>query len=386
MRKRIALLALLLLLAGACMFGDTVDLTALEMDLSTLFTSIGQDLTPQLHQVALSGNDLVGEARLRGLTRVYLVVPGVSATVIDGVGHVLNSDDSKLWSFTLISIPDLIADAIAGSDDTTSDIYHMATEKAFPLPSLRVGVGFPLPFGMEFLGSGMYLPRSLVDLGLSYAGEDVSSKVEALGLELDMLTVGGVLRKNILSDKRGFFRPSLSLGASYTYSHFKLALNDFSLDALGVDPDTPQLGGTLDMAGATSFETTVQSFGALVYLSKNILWVLTPFAKLGAYYHVNNYASNLDVTATFTPDDDESTPEDESADVEVQDLNVPVSIRSADVSFLVSGGFEIRVLPITISTCLTLDLERPVITIDELDLNGFTLNGLSATLSLRLQI
>jgi hypothetical protein len=393
--RKVRVLAAALLLAAVLapiQTQEVVNLDALNTDISTLFTALGRDIMPALHRAALAGNDLVGEAQLRSLSKkkrgFYVAIPGVTATILDGVaGGVLNSTDPDLWKFTIINIPGIIEESI-GTTGTTADIYSMATDKAAPLPALNLGLGFPLPWGTELLLNGFYLPGALVEWGVGFAGEDISSKFTAVDPQIDMITVGGIFRKNILSDRKGFWRPSLSIGASYIYSHFGFKLNQFSLSALDVEVTDEDTGGMgdLTMDGELGFSTTAHSFGAIVHVSKTLLWILTPFAKFGAYYHINSYSSDFAVDATLSKEDDPLTTTVDESSVINQKLDAPVDLSTADVSFLASTGLEIKILPITISTCLTLDLEQPLIDVDEFALNGFRLNGLSATASFRIQI
>jgi hypothetical protein len=366
------------------------DFGLLGSDLKTVFTGIGRDITPRLHQMALSGNDLVGEARLRGLTRFYVSVAGVNLTTMDGLGSVLTSPDT-VWKFDLVSIPNIIQSALGEADDI-SDYFNLATAQAMALPSLRLGLGFPLPFGLELLANGMYVPAVLVDMGLGLAGDVIPASLKE-GITFGMLTAGGILRKPILSDKRGLLRPSLSLGLSYTYSTFQLELDNFNLGALlaSDDPDVKsplniEGLGNLNMTGEVGFTTTTHTIGAIVHISKTLLWTLTPFAKFGAYYHFSDYESVLQVEATLRDDngDDLITPATLDASTGI--------IRIADVSFIVSGGLEVKLLPITLTTSLSLDLERPVVGIPPiadlmaLKFTDLYLNGLSITVALRLQI
>jgi hypothetical protein len=388
-KRRAPAFILFFTLAAGALAAETspIDLTALNADIATLFSSIGQDLSPRLHQIAMSGNDLVGEARLRGLTRFSLSLAGVSLSTIDGVAKVMDSTDPDLWKFSLISIPTLVKDSL--TDPTAQDAFSMVTGGVVPWPAIRVGLGLPLPGNLEILGNGFYMSKALVDMGLSLTGISLPAglDLDAMGADLQMLTIGAMLRKPILSDKRGFFRPSLSLGASYTYSKFDFTVDDFTLDALGMDPIAMEGMGKLTMAGKTGFHTQIHSLGAVLHVSKTILWALTPFAKFGAYYHISDYSSEFNVTATVTPDDP-------AASAINQELDAPVSIHSEDVSFIASTGLEVKLLPITITVCGSLDLERPVVEIPSIDLGSldtipldeFKLNGLGLTAAIRIQI
>lgn len=386
-----ALILVLSLAAGAFAQEESpIDLTALNADITTLFTSLGRDLSPRLHQIAMSGNDLVGEARLRGLTRFTLSAAGVSLTAMDGFGKALAvdpADDPDYWKFSLISIPALIEENLASAGSMAEDGFGLATGGAFPMPVLRFGMGFPLPGKLEFLGNGFYLSMALAEKGAGLFGLALPESISGLGADLQMITAGAIIRKPILSDKKGFWRPSLSVGASYTYSKFDFAVDEFSLDAMGMDPIAIEGMGDLTMDGSMGFHTQINSLGAIVHLSKTIFWVLTPFAKLGVYYHISDYESSFKVSAVVTP-------EDVGDDPITQELDAPVRIHSEDVSFIASSGLEVKLLPITLTLCASLDLERPVVEIPAIDLGDMgmdsfksvKLNGLGLTAALRIQI
>jgi hypothetical protein len=359
------------------------DLGNLETDLKTVFLGIGREITPRLHQMALSGNDLMGEAKLRGLTGFYFSIAGLNISTLDGIGSVLTADGTD-WKFDLISIPDIIKDALGEGGDAET-YFNTATKQAMALPSLRIGFGFPLPLGLELLANGIYLPPSLVEMGFGLAGEGVPTALKS-GTTLDMFTLGGIIRKPILSDKRGFLRPSLSLGASYTYSSFAFGLPKFNINDLvdgGIDLDDL---GTLNMAGNVQFATKSQSIGAIVHLSKTFFWILTPFVKAGAYYHFSEYESVFVVKASGT---------DAQGNVTLTERTLDAStgiIKTNDVSMILSGGLEIKLPPVVLTTTVSLDLERPVVGMPPIsdltsgNFSGLTLNGLSIMLALRLQI
>ncbi|MFZ4617256.1 MAG: hypothetical protein ACOYM2_13795, partial [Rectinemataceae bacterium] len=206
-----------------------------------------------------------------------------------------------------------------------------------------------------------------------------------LGVQLGMLTAGGILRKTIFSEARGFLWPSVSIGASYTYSKFDFAVDNFSLTALGMDPFPVSGLGTLALDGNLGFHTEVQSYGAVFHVSKTLLWFMTPFAKVGAYYHVSDYSSAFNVKATITP-----TPTDPptvpAPDPIIQSLDAPVILHEENISLIASAGLEVKILPVTLTVCASLDLDRPVVEFTAPALNGFKVNGLGVTAALRIQI
>jgi hypothetical protein len=201
-----------------------------------------------------------------------------------------------------------------------------------------------------------------------------------------MFTLGGIIRKPILSDKRGLLRPSLSLGASYTYSSFTFGLPNFNINDLVDEPIDLGDMGTLNMAGEVKFATKTQTIGGIVHLSKTFFWFLTPFVKAGAYYHSSEYESVFIVKASGSDADGNTTLSERQLDASTG------IIKINDVSIIVSGGLELKLLPITLTTTFSLDLERPVVGLPPIsdltsaDFSGLTLNGLSVMLALRVQI
>ena len=358
-----------------------IDLSQLNADVTTLFSSIGQNLAPHLHELAVSGNDLVGEADLRGPLGITVTVAGLSVETMDGIAKVLGTTSSSVWKFSLLSIPSLVQSNVG-----SSGFYSMATTSAFAWPAPRFGIGVSLPLGFDFLGNGFYFSTSLVNSALGATGISLPFSLTTLGANLDMLSAGGVVRKSILSDTKGFWRPSASVGVSYNWSSFNFTVDNFSLGAFGVSDPVLQGLGTLSMSGKLGFHSRVQTFGALFQVSKSILWVLTPYAKVGAYYHITDYNSNFDVTAVVTP----ST---STGSTITQALSAPVAIHSEDASLVVSGGMEVKVLVAVLTIGTSLDLERPIVQLPSLSnlssaslISGTTLNGLGLTLALRVQI
>ncbi len=375
-----------LAIGGFAQSSSPIDLTALNSDVTTLFTSIGQDLGPHLHELAISGNELVGEADLRGPLGMSITLAGLSLETMDGFAKVLGTNSSDVWKFSLLSIPSLVQSNIASSGGTVASGYTMATTSAMPWPAMRLGFGVSLPAGFEVLGSGFYFSTSLINAALGATGISLPLNLNSLGANLDLLSAGGLVRKSILSDRKGFFRPSISIGASYNWSSFDFTVDKFSLDALGVT--APELSGlgTLSMSGNLGFHSHVQTFGAIFHVSKTLLWVLTPYAKVGAYYHLTDYSSNFDVTAVVTPTDPAATPISQS-------LSAPVTIHSEDASLVLSGGLEVKILVAVLTLGASLDLERPVVQLPSLAnldpaalMAGTKLNGLGLTLALRMQI
>lgn len=371
--KKVLLVTLAVILVFPGLWGQTapttsvLDLTPLNADMNTIFTGIGHDLLPALGRTAISGNDIVGAAELKGFSGAYVAIAGLSLQTMDGAAKVLNDPNqaSDTWKFTLLPIPATIK-------SFTTDIasyYNLITQRAFALPSVRIGVGTPLPFGFELLANGVFLPPQLVD---TIKGLDSSGMVSKLGPTLDFLTVGGVLRKVVLSEKKKG-SPSLSLGLGYVYSHYKLGVSNFSLDSLMSKPLDVAGFGTLGINGKVGFAATTNAYGAVFGLSKT-LFIFRPFLKAQAYYHESHYVSEFEVNAKVSQG---------STVLVEQGLSAPVDLWDKDLSFAGSVGFELALPVIVLSFSVSADMERPIAVIGTLD--ELKLNGVGANIGLRLQ-
>ncbi|MDA8411646.1 MAG: hypothetical protein M0001_14835 [Treponema sp.] len=382
-RSKVLAFFLLVPLAFGAFAQSLLDFSALNTDVTTLFTSIGQDLSPRLHQLAISGNDFVGEAKLKGRVGLTLTFAGVSIATMDGFSKALGSNSPNVWKFSLLSIPNLV------SANMPADVFTMATTNAFAIPAFRFGAGLALPGGFEAFANGFYLSTAMTESAVNAFGASMPIDLKKLGADMGVLSAGGLVRKVILSDSTGYFTPSVSLGLSYTYSSFDFSVSNFSFGGIGMQAPVLQGLGTIDMSGSLGFHSRVNTIGALFSASKTVLWVLTPFAKVGAYYHITDYSSNFDVKATVTS----ATTSTTSATTISQTLSAPVSLHSEDASLVLSGGLEVKIVAAVLTIATSLDLERPIVQLPSLSnlssaslISGTTLNGLGLTLALRVQI
>jgi len=128
-------------LVFTCAFAQVsmINLDALNTDMGTLFSGLGADLSPSINAVARSGDSLVGAAELPGKSGIYVSFLGLGVTSMDGVGKVLGTSDADTWKFQLLPIPSLITSALGASDTSVTDTFSTITQKAFALPSIRMG-------------------------------------------------------------------------------------------------------------------------------------------------------------------------------------------------------------------------------------------------------
>ena len=378
--RRVAAILVLAAAVSTAFAQEAINLAPLNEDVNTLFNSVGRDVVPSLNALARSGDVIVGAAELRGFSGAYLTVLGVNIASMDGLGGVLGDTSTETWKFELLPIPTLLANALGTGE--TADMIQALTTQAMGLPAIRLGLGFPVYAGFEVLMNGFYLPPALVTWGVGMAGADTAAMIEDLGLAVDMLSAGITVRKVILSERKATWRPALSIGLGYDYASFGLDVPAFDLDALLDDPIDVGGLGTLSMTGNTSFNTAVHSAGITLAMSKTLLYVFRPFIKASAFYHHASYQSAFEVTAVVTLPDDGDPATDDFIE---QSLSAPVTITRDDLSVFASAGIEFAFPILVITLAATVDMERPVLDIDSFDLGGFTLNGIGATVALRLQ-
>ncbi len=335
---------LIFMLVVKCIFisaqeQEIINLTPLGEDLTTLFSGIGQDVIPLLHQNSISG-DIYGEAEIdEVILPFYISIPSISISTTDGIATVLG-DETQEWKLEIAKLPNLVNQALA--DDETQNYYDL-TQRIFALPTLKMGLGFKLPKGFELHLSGIYLPPI-----------DFSSFVPELGsLTLDIVDVGVKVRKTIFPDKG--FRPAFSIGAHYFYSTFILDYTFESLTDIMDERLNIEGFGDLDLGGNFRVDTSVQSFGLDFHLSKRLLF-LTPFVKLSptVYYSAMSTNANLDATLYGEGTDVSSTQ---------TKLKSGGQVDGNGLALFASTGLEIRLFFFAIHLSVTADLQNPILEI-----------------------
>ena len=146
------------------------------------------------------------------------------------------------------------------------------------------------------------------------------------GLELSHLNVGVRLRKTLLQDTGGF--PALSVGAGYNYSDF-----NFKFPLAVTQPIS---GQDLNLEGDISLATGLHTAGVDVALSKRLAFFI-PFISISGWYQMTNLVAAADFQATLGP-----------VEAPLLDENIAPSatLSIQDLSFLLRGGFELKLGPV----------------------------------------
>jgi hypothetical protein len=369
--RKLPLLVAALIFAFGCglAYSDSPSLLApIEGDFHALMLDIGSTITPNLQSMALSGNS-IGEASINTFTFQLL---GVGLSTFDGIANILH-DSSYPWQFVL-PLSSLVSTAI-GTTGTTKDIFDMSGN-AFGIPSFQFALGIPVGAGFEVIGSGLWIPKEVVDWAVpaigGMIGGTTATMLSGLDPELSVINAGLKVRKVFIKDSG--WAPALSASLGFMYSDFLLGVKVPSLAGI--------LGKTINIAGVGDLEANVSkmniatktfSYGLEFNLSKR-LFILTPFARVAAWYQSSTYLSDVAMTATVTGTGTPLT----------QSISSKVEKAINDLSLYTTAGCDLNIFGVVLSPSLTLDLENPVIDIKSLTLSGFTLNGVMFNVGLRL--
>lgn len=350
----------------------SLDLTPLRKDFTTLLEGLGDEIVPYLHQAALSGN-IVGEAQLGPFPRFSVTLLSAGSTFSDGIGAFIDPANPELWALEIFRIPELIQELVDGAGEAAADLYD-TTKRIFAYPALRFGFGIGIAHGFEVLVNGFYLPKALNGPLFGLVEHDTDGTLHALEPEFEMLTASFMIRKVILSERKGSLRPALSAGAGYTYAHFRLAMTGFDLSAVTEEPIDFGGMGTLGMNGTIALETSSHTGGVELHLSKRLL-VFTPYIKFGSWFHTARYAADAALTATVT---------NEQAAAQT-DILTAAETTYTDFSFLVTGGLELKIFSFILSSNLSIDLQDSEFSPGNFSLEELSLNRVTVNLGARLQ-
>lgn len=371
--KRVVLTTILVLFVVVGGFAQLINLSPLSEDFESLFAGIGREVAPSLQQIALAG-DIVGEAELGGFPHFSLTLPGIGVTLTSGIGKSM-SDPTVDWKFFL-AFPELINTALAAVPDAQQ--YYDLTKVIFPFPSVRLGLGFGLFGGLELLFNGFAIPQMLVDTVAGMVNIPAVSNAT-----LDIMNVGARLRKVFLRDEG--LAPAISAGIGYTYAHFNVGYQFSSLtDIIGGPLDLDVV--TLDLGGNFLISTLIHSVGMDFHVSKR-LFLLTPFLKISPWYHWTTFTTNLDLTATAAAADEAA-----AGAAQTVELAANPQVSLSDLSVYVTGGLEVKLLILVLSTSVTVNLENPIVSIPKLvstpflELDESVLHGVTANVGIRIQL
>lgn len=249
-----------------------------------------------------------------GDSRFYF---GFSAGAILSDGILVFVDDPDY--FDLLDVGGLVNTMLSElGDESISGLYETA-KTLFPYPNLRLALGVRLFAGIETLLTFSIIPQAIADIIVGFVPD-------MAGLELSHMNIGVRLRKTLLQDTGGF--PALSVGAGYNYSDFNFK---FPLEFT-----QPISGQDLNLAGDISLATGLHTAGVDVALSKRLAFFI-PFISISGWYQMTNLVAAADFQATLGP-------------VEAPLLDETIAPEATrliqDLSFLLRGGFELKLGPI----------------------------------------
>ncbi len=256
-------------------FSQSQPFTGLQNDFSHVLFNLGEEIVPTLQQNDLSGVG-IGQATLNGS---HFFISLTAGTVVsNGLLKFRNETD---WN--TLDLQSLL-NSIVPSSGTGRDLYNLSATM-MPYPTLKVAAGVALPWKFELLGSGFYLPQSLGQalMNMALSNNGATGSLDATNFVIR-------LRRGLLEDHG--WTPALSLGVGYSYSHLDLAMSLKSYQQ--------QISGqSVNIAGDISASTAVNSWGADLTVSKDLLFI-TPFVNLGLWYQNAAYDSNANLTVTVT--------------------------------------------------------------------------------------
>jgi hypothetical protein len=322
-------------------------------DFATLVSGIGRSTLPQLQQIALSG-DIVGQAELHGLS---FSLVGTGATFGPGPFSILGADKST-WKFVL-ALPDLLNDVVPSSG--IGHTIYEATQNTFYYPSIKLGLGFPITAGFEFLANGFYMPQALTDVA--------SKSINGITPKFSILNVNGKVRKVLLRDSGPF--PAISLGVGYDYSSVDVGAKVDDLSKMNNDKLFDLNGiGTMNLTnGIVEVKTQVQSFGLDLNLSKRLAGIFIPFVRLSEYYQDASYDGNVNLVATIYPT---------AGGKSVTTIKTHPKYTAQSFQTYLSGGLEIALGPMVLHSGVAANL-------GQLNAADGKIDGISANAGLRLQ-
>ncbi len=329
-------------------------------DFEALMVGITRDAAPNLQMSALSGN-IIGDA---DIDRFTFFLPSIGVTVTDGIASILETGAHE-WEF-LVPIPGIV-NTVIGDDAETLDTVQALESRFFPLLSLKLGVGIPLPSDMDLIVSGMYIPPAVTEALLKQAGEDIASQ----GIGFSMLNFGFEVRKALIKDGKG--TPALSLGGLYNFGSFNLAVSDLSLLKLTGGDGVDVSGQNLDLNGSMEYKTSIHNIGFDLHVSKHLAF-FTPYAKLSGVYQYAKASADTNLEAQLG---------DTATDIIPIKTN-PVVIIS-NFSTLATIGYELKVLAFVFNTNAMIDLARAELDISDFSLTGITGRGISLNMGVRWQ-
>jgi len=359
MKRIVAAFVLLSVLAISI---EAQDLNGFANDFEALMVGVTRDAASNLQISALSGN-IIGDADLDRFTFFF---PSVGITVTDGIAPILETG-AYPWEF-MLEMPAIINTAV-GDDAEMKENIKALESRFFPLMSMKMGFGIPLPSDMDLIVTGMYIPPAVTEALLKQAGEDIASQ----GIGFSTLNFGVEVRKTLLKDGKGI--PALSLGGLYNFGAFNLEVSDLSLAKL-TDGGVDVSGQTLDLNGLMEYKTSIHNIGFDLHVSKHLAF-FTPYAKLSGVYQYAKASTDTDMLATLST----------STGTVINEIKIKTSpvVVISNFSTLATLGYELKLLAFVLNTNAMIDLARFNLDISDFSLTGVTGRGFSLNMGVRWQ-
>ncbi len=342
---------------------EAQDLNGFANDFEALMVGVTRDAAPNLQMSALSGN-IIGDADLDRLTFFF---PSIGITVTDGFASILEPD-AYGWEF-LLEMPAII-NTIVGDDLKMKENINALESRFFPLMSMKMGFGIPLPSDMDLIVTGMFIPPAVTEALLKQAGDDIASQ----GIGFSTLNFGVEVRKALLKDGKG--SPALSLGGLYNFGAFNLEVSDLSLLKLTGGSGVDVGGQNLDLNGSMEYKTSIHNIGFDLHVSKHLLF-FTPYAKLSGIYQYAKASTDTDMLATLST----------TTGTVINEITIKTSpvVVISNFSTLATLGYELKLLAFVFNTNAMFDLARFNLDISDFSLTGITGRGFSLNMGVRWQ-
>ncbi len=303
MKRIVAAFVLLSVLAISI---EAQDLNGFANDFEALMVGVTRDAASNLQISALSGN-IIGDADLDRFTFFF-------------------ETGAYPWEF-MLEMPAIINTAV-GDDAEMKENIKALESRFFPLMSMKMGFGIPLPSDMDLIVTGMYIPPAVTEALLKQAGEDIASQ----GIGFSTLNFGVEVRKTLLKDGKGI--PALSLGGLYNFGAFNLEVSDLSLAKL-TDGGVDVSGQTLDLNGLMEYKTSIHNIGFDLHVSKHLAF-FTPYAKLSGVYQYAKASTDTDMLATLST----------STGTVINEIKIKTSpvVVISNFSTLATLGYDVSIL------------------------------------------
>ena len=315
--KRIGILFLLVAVVSGAAFAQ--DISGVGTDFENLIEQLGEDMLPNLEQLAAWGQ-FPGQAALPEDSRFFFTM---STGAVLGFNGLLSFVEPTNAAFEVRNVDELVHEIVAGSDQANNLITFI--KGFFPYPIARSALGFRLPAGFEAMVDFAIFPQFLANT--------VTTLVDAVPqFEMNALHVGTRVRKVLLRDAPGV--PAVSVGAGYSYTGFNLAY-----DFTGMAGISTAIG-ELNLAGKLYLQNRIHSFGLDLHVSKE-LGFFVPFIGISPYYQLANFSGGVGTEAKpfdAYVDFDNGDPVE---DIPYNGADPATTLSDNDLSFVVFGGFDL---------------------------------------------